>query len=490
MKRIINILIISVLLVSCAVKQPKHANNSINQKELVILSVNDMHAKIENMPKFAYVVDSLRNLYPELIIVSAGDNRTGNPYNDRYPEHSNFPMINMMNELGFDVSELGNHEFDGNINGIRYFANTAKFPVICANAYFTDYPDLKLPPYVSVTRKIDGKDVKVIFLGMIETENHGKPSSHEKNMKNVDFKPAEKVIPEYLYLKDSCDVFVLLSHCGMPDETKFAMEFPEFDIIIGGHSHDLCTKQFDSGVLYTQSKSYLTYTTVSKIKFKDGSIVSVEAQPIDLKKVTKVDAEIQKEVDGYYANPDFHTVLGRAINPFDGWDALGAFMADAARYIVKTDIGMQNPGGVRLDSLHGGNLTKADIFALDPFNNELVIAKMTGRQIENYLNVASTDDGDCTHVSGITYTIDGNRSDDGKITFTNAKAYLKDGQPIDPEKVYTVSINSYMAQWAKDRCVSMEQTEYTANDSEILYLKDHQSVDYMGVSRYKLNKNF
>ena len=246
MKKIFYVLIISVLLVSCAAKQ---------QKELVILSINDMHGHIENMPKLAYVVDSLRNIYPELIVVSAGDNRTGNPYNDRFPEHPNFPMINMMNELGFDVSELGNHEFDGNIDGLKYFVNTTKFPVICANVNFTGYPDLKLPPYVTITRKIDGKDVKVTFLGMIETENHGKPSAHEKNLVNVDFRPAEEVIPEYLKLKDDCDVFVLLSHCGLPEETKFAMEFPEFDIIIGGHSHDLYTKLFDSGVFYTQSKS-------------------------------------------------------------------------------------------------------------------------------------------------------------------------------------------------------------------------------------------
>ena len=485
MKRIFNILIISLLLASCAVKQPK---STYSQKELVILSINDMHGKIENMPRFAFVADSLRNIYPELIIVSAGDNRTGNPYNDKFPGHPNFPMINMMNEIGFDVSALGNHEFDGNIDGIRYFVNTTKFPVICANTYFTGYPDLKLPDYVTITRRIDGKDVKTIFLGMIETENDGKPSSHEKNMKNVDFKPAESVIGDYLYLQDSCDVFVLLSHCGKDEETKFAMEFPEFDMIIGGHSHDLYTHQFDDGVLYTQSKSYITYATVSKIRFKDGDIVSVEAQPIDLSKVTKVDDKIQKEVDGYYANPDFHVVLGTAKTQFDGWDALGAFMADAVRYITKADIGMQNPGGVRLDSLHGGNIDKADIFALDPFDNELVIAKMTGKQIEDYLDVASTADGDCTHVSGITYTIDMIKSDKGQMSFNNAKVYLENGEPIDPEGVYTVALNSYMAKWAKDRSISIEETEFTANDGEILYLKDHQSVDYKGISRYTVTK--
>lgn len=485
MKKTLYLLIISLLLVSCAVKQPK---SNYNQKELVILSVNDMHGKIENMPRFAFVADSLRSIYPELIIVSAGDNRTGNPYNDKFPGHPNFPMINIMNEIGFDVSALGNHEFDGNIDGIRYFVNTTKFPVICANTYFTGYPDLKLPDYVTITRRIDGKDVKTIFLGMIETENDGKPSSHEKNMKNVDFKPAESVIGDYLYLQDSCDVFVLLSHCGKDEETKFAMEFPEFDMIIGGHSHDLYTHQFDDGVLYTQSKSYITYATVSKIRFKDGDIVSVEAQPIDLSKVTKVDDKIQKEVDGYYANPDFHVVLGTAKTQFDGWDALGAFMADAVRYITKADIGMQNPGGVRLDSLHDGNIEKADIFALDPFDNELVIAKMTGKQIEDYLNVASTADGDCTHVSGITYTIDMIKSDNGQNSYVNAKAYLENGEPIDPEGVYMVALNSYMAKWAKDRSISIEETEFTANDGEILYLKDHQSVDYKGISRYTVTK--
>ena len=487
MKKVLNILIISVLLVSCAVKQPKDSNN---QKELVILSVNDMHGKIENMPRLAFVADSLRNLYPELIIVSAGDNRTGNPYNDKFPGQPNFPMINIMNEIGFDVAELGNHEFDGNIDGLRYFVNTTKFPVICANAYFTGYPDLQLPAYVTLTRKIDGKEIKTIMLGMIETENDGKPSSHEKNMKNVNFKPAEEVIGDYLYLKDSCDVFVLLSHCGLPEETKFAEQFPEFDLIIGGHSHDLYTKQFDDGVLYTQSKSYATYATVTKIQFKKGKIVSKESQPIEMKKVTKVDAAIQKEVDGYYANPEFHIVLGTAKTQFDGWDALGAFMADAVRYITKANIGLQNPGGVRLDSLHGGDLTKADIFALDPFDNELVIAKMTGKQLEDYLNVASTADGDCTHVSGITYTIDYIHSDDGQSGFVNAKAYLENGEPIDPERVYTVAINSYMAKWAKDRCVSTEATEYTANDGEILYLKDHQMVDYKGISRYTVTKKY
>ena len=477
MKRIFYVLIVSILLISCTTKQ---------QKELVILSVNDMHSHIENMPKLAYIADSLRNLYPELLIVSAGDNRTGNAYNDKYPEHPNLPMINLMNQLGFEASALGNHEFDGNIDGIRYFVKTAHFPLVCANTFFTGYPDLKLPPYVTITKKINGKDVKIILLSLIETTNDGHPSAHVKNMQHVDFVDPKDMIKEYLYLKDSCNVFVLLSHLGMEQELEFADEYPQFDLIIGGHSHDLCTTQLDDGVLYTQSKYYLKDATVTKLQIKDGKVIRKEAQVIDLNKVNKVDETIQKEVDKYYAEPEFHKVIGHAKTPFNDKKALGAFMADAQRYLTKADIAMQNPGGVRFDNMHGGDITKADIYNLDPFNNTLVVSEMTGKQVEDFLVLASEKDHNCTHVSGITYDIEYAQSDDGQSGFVKAKAYLENGKRIDQKKVYKVTINSYMAIWAKGHCLTMEDSGLGANDAEFKYLEDHDNVEYQDVNRYNL----
>ena len=79
--------------------------------EVHIVSGNDMHAKIENFPKLAAIVDSLRAEYPGLLVLSAGDNRTGEPLNDMY-EIPAYPMIALMNQIGFDATTLGNHEFD------------------------------------------------------------------------------------------------------------------------------------------------------------------------------------------------------------------------------------------------------------------------------------------------------------------------------------------------------------------------------------------
>lgn len=474
MRKLFYSLIISVLLISCSQKQ----------RELVFLSVNDMHGHFEMLPKLAYIADSLRNIYPQLMILSAGDNRTGNAYNDKYPEHSNIPMISLMNETGFDASALGNHEFDGNINGIEYLVKTANFPIICANAFFTD-SDLELPDYVTFTKKINGKDIRITILSLIETTNEGRPCAHIKNLQHVDFVNPKDKIEEYLYLKDSCDVFVLLSHCGKEQELEFAAKYPQFDLIIGGHSHDLWTEHLENDVLYTQSKYYLKNATVTKLKIIDGKIVGKEAHVLDLNKCGGVNERILKAVERYYAEPEFQTVAGHARTPFNDKKALGAYMADAQRYITKTDISMQNPGGVRFDSLHGGDITKADVFNLDPFDNSLVITEMTGKQVEDFLAVASTKDHNCTHVSGITYTMDYVLSDEGDGFFTSAKAFV-DGSRINQEKVYTVTVNSYMALWAKGRCLSMHDSGLTSNEAELLYLKDCKNIDYQGVNRCDL----
>ena len=272
----------------------------------------------------------------------------------------------------------------------------------------------------------------------------------------------------------------------MEQELEFADEYPQFDLIIGGHSHDLCTTQLDDGVLYTQSKYYLKDATVTKLQIKDGKVIRKEAQVIDLNKVNKVDETIQKEVDKYYAEPEFHKVIGHAKTPFNDKKALGAFMADAQRYLTKADIAMQNPGGVRFDNMHGGDITKADIYNLDPFNNTLVVSEMTGKQVEDFLVLASEKDHNCTHVSGITYDIEYAQSDDGQSGFVKAKAYLENGKRIDPKKVYKVTINSYMAIWAKGHCLTMEDSGLGANDAEFKYLEDHDNVEYQDVNRYNL----
>ena len=83
------------------------------KREVHILAVNDVHAAIEGMPQLVAIADSLRAIYPSLLVFSAGDNRTGNPLNDLY-EPAGYPMVALLNLAGCNASALGNHEFDAN----------------------------------------------------------------------------------------------------------------------------------------------------------------------------------------------------------------------------------------------------------------------------------------------------------------------------------------------------------------------------------------
>ena len=83
-------------------------NIKAQQRQIHIVSANDMHATIDNMPMLAAIVDSLREIDNNTLVLSAGDNRTGNPINDLYSIPT-YPMTALMNFIGFDASAFGNH---------------------------------------------------------------------------------------------------------------------------------------------------------------------------------------------------------------------------------------------------------------------------------------------------------------------------------------------------------------------------------------------
>ena len=123
-------------------------------REVHILAANDMHATIEAFPQLAGIADSLRTLYPSLLILSAGDNRTGNPKNDMFRIPS-FPMVTLMNQVGFDATALGNHEFD--VNSLPPLMTYSAFSYICANIFPSEEAGLHIVP----TKVFDVDGIKV-----------------------------------------------------------------------------------------------------------------------------------------------------------------------------------------------------------------------------------------------------------------------------------------------------------------------------------------
>ena len=454
--------------------EQKEPQASADATEIVILSVNDMHSSIDQFPKFAAMVDSLRAIYPDMLLFSAGDNRTGNPVNDQY-KPVNYPMIELMNKTGFNLSAVGNHEWDGNIVNLQNDIERADFPFLCANVFIPETVNLDIKPFV----KMEHQGVKMAVIGMIEVRHGDIPGAHPDNLKEVSFKRHEVVLPDYQYLRDQNDVVILLSHCGLEDDMELAQANPWLDAIIGGHTHTLIENPSETnGVLITQSGSHLKNATLVKLKVKDHKVVGKEAIVLDVNKVRKEKPEIKSLVNEFNDAPALNEAIAMAKTKFETPQELGCLITDALCEVAGADFAFQNTGGVRVNHLKKGPITVKDVYSIDPFNNEVVVYQMTGAQVKKFiLNSYRKNGGYPSYVSGMTYTV----GDDGNSVWIDTE-----GAPFSTNKTYKVAMNSFMASTVNIESIDEGQSCFmTSEEMVIEFLKRHKEVDYQGVVRTK-----
>lgn len=441
--------------------------------EITILSVNDMHANIDLFPKFSALVDSLREVYPDLLIFSAGDNRTGNPVNDQY-DPVNYPVITLMNKAGFNLTAVGNHEWDGNIVNLQNDIERANFPFLCANVFIPDSVKLDIKPYVV----IENQGIKLAVIGMIELRHDGLPGAHPNNLKKISFRSDAEVLPEYQYLKEQNNAVILLSHCGFEDDVELAQANPWLDAIIGGHTHTLIERPFyHNGVLITQSGSHLKYATLVTLKFEDGELVYKQSTVLNVEEFPHINMEINALLDEFNDAPALNEAIAIAKKEFNNPEELGCMLTDALCEISGADFAFQNTGGIRITHLDKGPITVKDVYCIDPFNNDVVVYQMTGAQVKHFIiNSYRKNGGHPSYVSGMTYTV----GDDSNVWIE-----VKDGK-FSTKKIYKVAFNSYMASTIDVKSEDEGTSTYmTSEEMLIEFLRRHKEVDYQGISRTK-----
>ena len=458
-----------LLFASCETK-PK-------EQKVYIATTNDMHANIDNFPQFAALIDSLRAAHPDLLLMSAGDNRSGNPINDRYAEPAK-PMYELMNAVGFDVSCFGNHEWDSDVTGLRNVLSWANFPFVCANTTFEDSLQMtNFHPYVIFER--DG--LKLGVIGAIQLGLNGLPDSHPKNLGGTHFCPIEEILPQYLEELKDCNAIFLLSHCGYEADRELAEKFPELAAIFGGHTHTrVAEKQLVNGVMVTQAEAKVKYVTLSTFTFVDGKLIDKNMELLSVKDLPKKDEKIAEMVKQYNSDPYFSTVVTNNVSPVETYESLGCLMTDAIRATTGADLAFQNPGGVRFDTLSVRPVTIKDIFALDPFDNEIVEFTLTGEEVIRLMKSCYVTDGGPIYCSGCTYSY---KEDEGG-EMTDIKVKLDNGKPLDMKAKYKVVMNSYMSSvFDYEHEDEGQSTFHSSNELMLEYLAQHPEIDYGNTSR-------
>lgn len=476
---ILTLSVISLFLSSCSTRL-NSTSTVIPDRQAVIFAVNDIHATIDNFPKLAWITDSLRNLYPALLVVSGGDNQTGNPVSDQYPEKG-YPVIDLMNATGFNLSAVGNHEFDTGPTGFANLTEKADFDFICANVSASPSLPVKIAPYKIITLQ---NGLRLAFLGLLQINQNGIPDSHPDNLKEFVFSSPFETAAKYMYLTDSSDILIALTHLGFESDVRLAETLPGgIDLIIGGHSHTKVDReQIHNGVLITQALNKLSFGTLIKLNLKGDGTLERSMQLIDIRNSSNDLPSVRAMVDKYNDNPSLNEVVATATDDFSSYAELGYLMADAQREAAGADIALVNPGGVRINHLPKGPVTMMNIYQLDPFGNNLILTRLTGHEIIDLMKAAFPVDDDAPlYPSGIKILIRTDTS--GKpVSFTLLDM---DGNPVNLDRTYTVAMNSYMTQVYRYRHEDPGHSLYVRTaDATIGYLRKTVTIrSYRGENR-------
>lgn len=462
---------LTLLLAGCGVSSHHKSGNHIR-----ILSVNDMHAGMERMPRFAFIVDSLRREYPELLILSGGDNQTGNPFNDQY-DPKGWPMIEMMNAIGFDASVVGNHEFDTGREGFAYLVSHATFPFLCANMEPT--ADLPIHPRMTLRTK-NGYTVGIISLLFIN--ELGIPDSHPDKVRPFTFHEPMESYERYLGMRDSVDVLLFLNHYGVLHDQALAKALPSgvVDLIVGGHSHTKIDRElYENGILITQAGSKLHYCTLTDLTLgPDRRVIARSSRLIPIAEGGKEQPAMRALVDKIFANPEMHKALATTEEGLLSKEELGYLMTDAFREVTGADFALTNPGGIRIDSIAPGPISMLDVYTLDPFSNQMMTVELTPAELHRLFESGfdQLDDRQPIVPSGlhVTYAL---RADG---TLEGVTILDDNDQPLDPDRTYKVALSSYAASVYSYGDKSRVKDEHlTSEEAIIAYLSRHRiAPDY------------
>lgn len=360
-------------------------NRTLAQREIVILSTNDIHANIKNFARLATAVKECRDTVATLL-VDAGDRWTGNAFVDLAPEPRK-PIIDLMNELGYDVATFGNHEFDGGSGFLGDMLRKQKFAVVCANieVFEGDFP--QVPPYVIV--KADG--ARVAFAGAVTNYANGYPDGKAESFVGLRFPdPQQRAAEVAAELKGRCDVAVLLSHMGWVKDMELAAVNDGYDLIISGHTHVLADTLVNRTVI-GQTRKNLIAVGATTIRMKGRKIKSIEYRNHMLTEF-EPDSLFAARVAEIMADPHLNEAVGENALPLDHV-GLGKMQASMVRNAVDAEVGFYHFGGVRLSELPTGPVSRATLFDLEPFFSTVASMTMTPAQMRRMIISKFNDTG-------------------------------------------------------------------------------------------------
>ena len=492
-------LILVLTAVSCA--GPKDGTY-----RLQLFTTNDVHGRFfdslyvggntkESLLAVARYVDSVRTAEgPEnVLLVDAGDCLQGDNaayyfnYVDTVTPHL---YARITDYMGYDAVAVGNHDIETGHPVYDRVAKQMRAPFLAANALRTDNGEPYFPEYTTVNKS----GLKVAILGY--TNPNIKNWLAESLWSGMEFKSLIPVVQEgvdKVIEKEHPHVVIVAVHSGTGAGDGSVLESQGLDLykslkgvdfLICSHDHRPFIASKDDLCLINSGSHCrnIGHGTV-EVEIKDGQVVSKKLSA-DLIKVNKklVDVEMRE-----HFRKDYEAVKAFTLKPVGKLERdmytreSYAGMCDYMNLLHTLSLSC-SPAQISFSApltfngkVKAGQLVYNDLFTIYPYENQLYVVSMSGREIKDYLeysydawintvsgrksdnllkirNAADPRTGqkrwsfversyNFDSAAGINYTVDIRKPYGSRIDIES----LADGTKFDMDARYNVAMTSYRA---------------------------------------------
>ena len=498
MRRIIaSILLAAVLVAGCGPKDGEYTFR--------LLTTNDVHGRYfdslyvsdgtENaLTNIAWYVDSLRTAEgsENVILLDAGDFLQGDNaayYYNYVDTVSRHLYARMAEYIGYDAVVMGNHDIETGHKVYDRMVRTMKVPLLAANALRTDNGRPYFQEYVTLRRH----GLNIVIIGFTNPNIKGwlSPVLWEGMMFESLVPMAQEVV-DRVRSKEKADVVIVAVHAGTGSGDGSILESQGLDLfkslsgvdfVVTAHDHRPVIHQNDSICLINAGSHCrsLGSGTVT-LKVQDGKVVSkslkAELLPVDKR---NADREMQEMFRADYEAVKAFTLkeVGELRTDLRTRDAYRG-MSDYVNLIHTLSLGC-TPAQISFAApltfngfIKAGTLVYNDLFTIYPYENQLFVVKMTGKEIKDYLEysydawintIDSSDDRllkiadrpdprtgqkhwsfinrpyNFDSAGGLVYTVDVTQPCGQRVTIQS----LADGSAFDESSEYNVAMTSYRA---------------------------------------------
>ncbi len=501
-------------------------------KDIVILVTSDIHCGIEQHFGLAGL-EEVRETFEEggdyTLLVDDGDAIQGEIVGTMSEGET---IIELMNDLKYDVAIPGNHEFDYGMDQFMKLVGEADFPYISCN--FTKEDELVFDPYV--IKEVGGKKIGFVGVTTPTTLTSSTPSYFMNDKGEFIYGFCEDATGEKLYeavqkavddvRAEGADYVFLMAHlgnssaCSPWNYADVVSNISGIDGVLDGHSHDtdqVTMEDKDGNEVFRMGVgTKMNGIGCVRISGEDGSIshnLYYWGNDDPLPWLFGIDNKISEAVNEIVAalTEEFKEVIGETtvdlrINDPEAVNEegtpirlirraetnLGDLCTDSYRELTGADVSFLNGGCIRID-VPAGPITYQDLLTVMPFGNMVSVAEVTGQQILDVLEWGAhsvpEEFGGFPQVSGLSYEIhtyiDSSCTEDEHGMFTGVdgeyrvKNVMIGDEPLDLDKTYTLATIDYVLTEQGDGYTMLKDAKITQSrvklDVQLLidYIKDN-----------------